>query len=66
MAQQHRSTANIAQYLRGIDFPCTRDQLVDHCRRNNCPTDVINVLQSLPNRQFNSMADVMSGVGQVE
>jgi hypothetical protein len=66
MAQEQRSAANIAHYLRGIDFPCTRDQLVDHCRLGNCPTEVTNVLEGLPNRQFNSMADVMSGLGQVE
>lgn len=66
MQSQGESAANIAHHLRGINFPCSKSDLVNHCRQRGCPTDVLNTLQSLPDRQYNSMADVMSGVGQVE
>jgi len=61
-----RSPANIAGFLEGIDFPATKDELVDHAEDNGAPQEVIDVLESLPNQEYTSMADVMSGVGQVE
>lgn len=61
-----RSPANVANFLEGIDFPATRDDLVNHAEDNNAPMEVIHVLEDLPDQTYNNMADVMSGVGQVE
>ncbi|MEN6519933.1 MAG: DUF2795 domain-containing protein [Armatimonadota bacterium] len=61
-----RSPANIANFLEGIDFPASKDELVNHAEDNNAPQDIIDILEKLPNREYTSMADIMSGVGQVE
>lgn len=61
-----RSPANIANFLEGIDFPANKDDLVNHAEDNNAPMDIIHVLEQLPDQNYFSMADVMSGVGQVE
>jgi hypothetical protein len=61
-----RSPANIANFLEGIDFPATKEDLVNHAEDNNAPMEVIHVLEDLPDQTYNNMADVMSGVGQVE
>ena len=61
-----RSPANIAHFLEGIDFPASKDDLVNHAEDNNAPQEVIDILENLPDQEYTSMADVMSGVGQVE
>lgn len=61
-----RSPANIASFLEGINFPASKDELVDHAEDNNAPQDIIDVLEQLPDQEYTSMADVMSGMGQVE
>ncbi len=66
MATRRPSPAQIAECLGGIDFPCSKNDLVNYARSHGCTDDRLTVLQSLPDRQFNSMADVMSGIGQVE
>jgi len=60
------STSDLRQYLQGCDFPCSKSHLLDFCRQKNCPQDVLNTLQSLPDRQYNSLSDVMANIGQVE
>ena len=61
-----RSPSTIAHFLEEIDFPASKDVLVTHAEDNNAPQEVIDVLEQLPDQEYTSMADVMSGVGQVE
>lgn len=61
-----RSPANIANFLEGIDFPASKDEIVNYAEDNNAPQEIIDVMDQLPDQEYNSMADVMSGVGQVE
>jgi hypothetical protein len=72
MAQGHphqASPAQIAEALKGIDFPKSKPELVEYARprakEQNNP-DVVEVLQSLPDREYGSMADVEQGVGKIE
>jgi len=59
-------TAEISKYLSGINFPCSKEELINHARRNNAPENVLQTLRRIPDRTYNSMSDVMSGVGRVE
>ncbi len=61
-----RSSANIANFLEGIAFPASKEEIVSHAEDNNSPQEIIDILEQLPDQQFSSMSDVMSGVGQVE
>lgn len=58
-------TEAIAQSLRGLSFPCTRQQCVDHARQRGAPREVVDLLERMPDRRFASMADVWSAVGEV-
>jgi len=60
------SPARVAEFLGGISFPCSKQDLITHARRKNAPKEVLDTLQRIPERTYNSMADVMSGVGKVE
>lgn len=60
------SPANVSNYLSGIDFPANKDDLVEHARKNGTEDEVMEVIESLPEGQYESMADVMKGVGEAE
>ncbi|MBI2954370.1 MAG: DUF2795 domain-containing protein [Chloroflexi bacterium] len=64
--QKGISPENLTQFLGGIKFPCSKQDLISHARRNNAPRNVLDTLERIPDRTYNSMADVMSGVGKVE
>jgi hypothetical protein len=61
-----RSPANITHYLQGMDFPARRDDLVAQAQANAAENEVMEVIRQLPDQEYESMADVTKGVGEVE
>ncbi len=60
------SPSNIAHYLKGIDFPANKQDLIDFAEDSNAPDKVLDVLEDLPDQQYTSIADLIQGVAQVE
>lgn len=60
------SPSNIARFLRGIDFPADRQEILDQARSNGAPGEVLDVLEHIPERDYGNMAELMKGVGEVE
>ncbi len=58
------SAANITRYLKGIDFPAEKEELVQQARDNDADEEVINALEDLDDREYESMADVMRSISK--
>ncbi len=58
------SAAELEKYLKGIDFPCSKSDLISKARANGAPSDVIDELNALPADRFNSPVDVAKAFGQ--
>src|SRR6266487_3136699 len=65
------SAASIAKALSGIDFPKTKDGLRQYAKKNiskvdiQGPTNILNVINQLPDRKYNNMADVEKSIGDI-
>ncbi|QTP58829.1 DUF2795 domain-containing protein [Billgrantia antri] len=64
-ARRTASAAGIAQALKGVEFPCDSQALLEQARANDAPQEVVEVLQEIPSREFETMADVQRAVGEV-
>jgi hypothetical protein len=40
------------KYLSGVDYPADRDTLVEHARKHGASDEVVQHLESLPNRSY--------------
>ncbi|WP_185961225.1 DUF2795 domain-containing protein [Telmatospirillum sp. J64-1] len=60
------SPSNIAHFLKNMDFPAKKDDLVKHAKGNDADKDVLDVLQQMPQREYGNMADVMKGLGETK
>lgn len=58
------SPANVTTFLKGIDYPARKEQLVKHAQQNGAESSVIDVLQNRPDQEYDNMADVMKGYGE--
>jgi len=58
------SPANVATYLKGIDYPANKQDLLRHARQNGAEQDVVDVLERMPEQQYGNMADLMKGYGE--
>ena len=52
----------ITKVLKGIDFPAEKDDLVEQARDNGADPEIVELLQEMPEEEFDSMADVMGAV----
>ena len=63
--KRRQSPPEIAWYLREVDFPADREDLLRHARRQKADDEVLQLLDRMPNRDYGSMADVMKGMGDL-
>ena len=65
------SAASIAKVLSGIDFPKTKSGIKDYAKKNisnievKDPDTILDMIDKLPNKQYNNMADLEKSVSNV-
>ncbi len=61
----HISAADLQVYLRGIDYPVGKQDLIAHAQKNNAPEGVIGVIEQFSDRTYRSAAEVSQEFGKV-
>lgn len=59
MAGSEHISANLARFLKGVEFPAGQAELVDGAKRNGADQGVLEVLGKMPQRDYGNMAEVM-------
>ncbi len=57
------SSAELEKYLKGIDYPASKDDLLQKARSNGAPDEVIDMINGLTESKFNSPIDVSKALG---
>jgi hypothetical protein len=57
------SAAELEKYLKGVDYPASKDDLLEKARSNGAPDEVIDMINSLTETHFNSPIDVSKALG---
>jgi hypothetical protein len=67
------SPANIMKHLGGIDFPATKQQLLEHAKETGqkdeaAPdsNEVVEFLEKIPDKKYESVVEVTEAIGEVE
>ena len=50
---------DIQQYVEGIDFPASKDQIIDHLQRSGAQDDIIAKLRDVGQEQFKDQGDLL-------
>ena len=64
MSTRPQTLASIVKYLKGIDMPADKKEILDTASRNQAPQDVIDVLQELPDQSYEGMDDLWRALGK--
>ena len=59
------SAADLQVYLKGMDYPAGKQEIVVQARKNNAPQDVITAIEGFSDRTYRSAADVSTEFGKV-
>ena len=59
-----QSLRSVVQYLKGLDLPASKQDIIHCALQNGAPQDVVDVLQQLPEQNYQQMDDVWRAIGQ--
>lgn len=48
----------IQKYLKGVDYPADKESLIEAANSNEAPEDLVTMINSLPDKEFGSPAEV--------
>ncbi len=60
------SPAQVEKFIKGIKFPASKQQLIEQAEGNNANDDVLNILENVPDKQFNSPVDISKAIGKMK
>jgi predicted transcriptional regulator len=59
------SPAQVEKSLKGTHFPAEKQDLIQKAKENNANKDVLEVLENMPDKQFNSPVDISKAMGRM-
>lgn len=59
-------SAEVEKFLKGMDFPANKQDLLRQAQGNAAPQDVLNLIKQMQDRMFNSPVDVSKEVGRIQ
>lgn len=65
-AQGFANPAKIQQCLKGAHYPSNKQDLVNLAQKNKAPSDIMSILDLIPDKEYVSPAQVMKEVGKKE
>ena len=54
----------VQKALGGISYPATKDQLIEHARGKNAGDDILKVLRSIPDQEYDGPNEVSKAVAK--
>lgn len=55
----------VQKFLSGIDYPCSKQELLDAAKSNGADKNVMNMLQEIPDREYDAPTDVTKELGKL-
>jgi len=60
------SAAQLEKFITGTNFPANKNDLRKAARENRAPDMIIDLINNLPDRRFNSEIDVNRAIDDIE
>lgn len=58
------SVVNFAKHFQGIDFPCNKQDLIQHAKQMGAGKSLLEMLDQIEDREYDGMTDVMKEYGK--
>jgi len=66
LESENVSAAQFAMYMKGIDFPADKQAIINTARSNGAPQKVIDLMNQLPEKQYNRANEVEQEFGKIK
>lgn len=66
MANSNASPAQVQKELKGVDYPASKQDLLNQVGNSGKSKEVRNLLEQIPDKKYNSPVEVSKAVGDLE
>lgn len=66
MAKSNTSPAQVQKELKGVDYPASKQDLLDLVGNSGNKKEVRDLLDQIPDKEYNSPVDVSKEIGKIE
>lgn len=56
----------VQKFLSGMDYPCNKQDIVEHAKSQGADDNVMETLKQLPDENYQTPADVSEAIGKIE
>lgn len=56
----------LQKHLKGMDYPASKQDLINHAKQQGADENALSALETLPDEQYETPADVSKAIGQEE
>lgn len=56
----------LQKHLKGVDYPASKQDLIEHAQQQGADEDAISALEQLPDEQYEAPTDVSKAIGEIE
>ena len=63
--QQSTNPVQVEQYLGGLDYPAGKQAILDQAKQQGAESEVLKLLECLPDHQYESPVDVSQEIGKL-
>lgn len=60
-----KNPVDVQRHLSGVDYPASRQDLIDEANNQDADDEEVSALQNIPDRDYDSPADVTQELGDV-
>jgi hypothetical protein len=65
-AQGRVNPIQVQKYLKGVDYPVSKQDLVRRAQEEGADQDVLSTLKKIPGDRFQTPADISQAIGEIE
>ena len=59
------SPIQVQKFLGGMDYPASKEQLVEHAKGRGADENVVSTLERLPDREYDGPSGVTKEIGNI-
>jgi hypothetical protein len=56
----------LQKHLKGVDYPASKEELIEHAQQQGADEKIREILEQLPDEEYETPAEVSKAVGNIE
>jgi hypothetical protein len=56
----------LQKYLKGMNYPASKDDLIEHAEEQGADDEILDLLEQIPDEEYDAPTDVNKALGELE